>query len=119
MWRFFQSFLKYTDAYATVADLLSPLTQSHCHADHSNEFDFADGSTVTKQIMCPAVDTACSSSLVGTHMACLSMREGACSSANTAGRQGGRCLMHVIAMLLLDYAVAAYCTRTCPKFALL
>ncbi|KAL0047289.1 hypothetical protein WJX82_000056 [Trebouxia sp. C0006] len=32
-----------------------------------------------------SVDTACSSSLVGTHMACLSIREGTCSAATTAG----------------------------------
>ena len=119
---FSKLFPKYTDAHATVADLVSPWTQSHCHADHSNELDFANGSTVTEQMMCPAVDTACSSSLVGTHMACLSMHEGACSSATTAGRQGSPCLMHVTACdcnVLLGYTFAAYCTRACPKYALL
>ena len=45
--------------------------------------DFA--TSVAEIVRVLAVDTACSSSLVGTHMACLSMTEGACSSAATAG----------------------------------
>ena len=48
-----------------------------------------------------AVDTACSSSLVGSHMACLSMREGACSTAATAGDCQAACqagLLHLTAV---------------------